>query len=307
MLDLRVLDRYQDKQNNVALVATDLNKSVWDTGERDVIENGVKVHLSDLHEAMFNKALQTFGHVPMNHAEYEEKFQGKSSQQKLELLGIPQFDAQGRDQWKLISEEKTRLSVAEAPRYLDAEQVQAMRAKLEAIKATGAKVALVTNSDRDTVDFVIATIGSQYFDVVVSKDDKIEKDGELVKVKAKPAPDMLLLAAEKAGVSMEEVMFVTNPGLVVKAGEAAGVGSIAVVDNARDFTPATITQAIKMAEQGQSGQISANNGMSSLLDHVHQNAIAVGVDPHQAMQGAIGLHAGLQKQVMFNRAVELSA
>lgn len=307
MLNLKVSDSNQGKPSDVALVAMDLNQVLWDTGERDVIENGVKVHLPDLHEAMFNKALQAYGHAPMNHAEYEEKFQGKSSQQKLELMGIPQFDAQGRDQWKLISEEKTRLTVAEAPRYLDAEQVEAMRAKLEAVKASGAQVALVTNSDRDTLDFALKAIGSQYVDVVVSKDDKIEKDGELVKVKAKPAPDMLLLAAEKAGVSMDEVMFVTNPGLGVKAGQAAGVGAIAMVNNARDFTPATITQAIGMAEHGQSGQISASNAMSSLLDRVHEKAAAEGFDPNLAMQGALKLHAGLQEQLVSNRALELSA
>lgn len=310
MLDLRVLGSHQGQQNKVELVAMDLNQVLWDTGARGVVENGKIVHLPDLHEAMFNKALEAYGQKPMNHAEYEEKFQGKSSQQKLELLGVPQFDAQGRDQWKLISEEKTKLTVSEAPRYLDEEQVNAMRAKLEAVKETGVQVALVTNSDRATLDFALNKIGKEYFDVVISKDDTIEKNGEQVKVKAKPAPDMLLLAAERAGVDMANVMFVTNPGLGVKAAQVAEVGAVAVVDNAKDLTPQTIKQAIGLAEQGKSGAISdavsKDNAMQIVLQHVAASARVKGLDPDAAVRNALMIDANLAADKRPDQGAERS-
>ena len=88
---------------------------------------------------------------------------------------------------------------------------------LEAVKAlrsTGVKTVLVTNKARAMVESFVSDTGIDgFFDAVVAGDDTPHP---------KPAGDMLLLGARKAGVAIEDCIMVGDSRNDAEAGRAAG-------------------------------------------------------------------------------------
>src|SRR3989344_2501263 len=92
-----------------------------------------------------------------------------------------------------------------------------------ALKQEGYKLAIVSGSIRTRVDMVLSQLGIlDIFDVIFSADDI---------TKSKPDPEGFLLAAKRVGVLPEECVVLEDSEAGAKAGKAAGMKVIGVVNN----------------------------------------------------------------------------
>lgn len=92
---------------------------------------------------------------------------------------------------------------------------------LKELKKRGYALAVASAADRIKVDINLSCIGvsSDYFDAVVTGIDVERK---------KPAPDIFIMAAKKAGYSPDECVVVEDALSGVTAGKAAGMTTVAV-------------------------------------------------------------------------------
>lgn len=95
-------------------------------------------------------------------------------------------------------------------------------ALLDALRAAGMPMALVTSSSRKTAAAYLAFAGIRdYFDVVLTRDDV---------AKGKPSPDLYLLAAARLDVAPHACMAVEDSAVGIAAAHAAGTIAIMVPD-----------------------------------------------------------------------------
>lgn len=95
-------------------------------------------------------------------------------------------------------------------------------ALLDALRAAGMPMALVTSSSRKTAAAYLALAGIRdYFDVVLTRDDV---------AKGKPSPDLYLLAAARLGVAPGHCIAVEDSAVGIAAAHAAGTVAIMVPD-----------------------------------------------------------------------------
>lgn len=93
---------------------------------------------------------------------------------------------------------------------------------LDALRDAGCPVAVVTSSLRGTADRYLTLSGiRERFEVVLTRDDV---------ARAKPHPDLYLLAAQRLGVQPQACIAVEDSGHGVTAAHAAGVTTIMVPD-----------------------------------------------------------------------------
>jgi HAD superfamily hydrolase (TIGR01509 family) len=92
-------------------------------------------------------------------------------------------------------------------------------AVLEAVRAAGVPLALVTNTGRYLTDKALVGIGRERFDVTVCGDEVPH---------GKPAPDPYLRAAALLGVPIAECVAVEDSPTGIAAAEAAGAAVLAV-------------------------------------------------------------------------------
>ncbi len=91
---------------------------------------------------------------------------------------------------------------------------------LEALRARGAKLAIVTSKSRDTVNMAFRTIPIEhYFDEVISTDDTDYH---------KPNPHPILLALRRLDVAPDESIYIGDSPFDIEAGQAAGVSTAGV-------------------------------------------------------------------------------
>jgi pyrophosphatase PpaX len=91
---------------------------------------------------------------------------------------------------------------------------------LDALRAEGRRLGIVTAKRRRTVELAFARLGIQhYFDVVVTSDDTTAH---------KPDPEPILLALDRLGARPEEAAYVGDSPFDVAAARAAGVFAVAV-------------------------------------------------------------------------------
>jgi pyrophosphatase PpaX len=91
---------------------------------------------------------------------------------------------------------------------------------LDALRAEGRRLGIVTAKRRRTVELAFARLGIQhYFDVVVTSDDTAAH---------KPDPEPILLALDRLGARPEEAAYVGDSPFDVVAARAAGVFAVAV-------------------------------------------------------------------------------
>ena len=89
-----------------------------------------------------------------------------------------------------------------------------------ACKASGATVAVASGGVRGDVEFTLRTIGLEgFFPVIITADDV---------ARAKPAPDLFLLAAQRMGIPPEDCLVIEDSPLGVQAAEACGMASVLV-------------------------------------------------------------------------------
>lgn len=87
------------------------------------------------------------------------------------------------------------------------------------LRASGRKLGMVTGSSRRSVDLVLTTERSRWFDVVITADD--------VK-RSKPDPQPFMLAAERLGVDPKHCLVIENAPFGIKAAHQAGCRTIGI-------------------------------------------------------------------------------
>jgi HAD superfamily hydrolase (TIGR01509 family) len=128
-----------------------------------------------------------------------------------EMLALP---GQGWALWEELHE----LVMAELPKGV--RPMPGALELVEALRAAGTPVALVSNSARDFVELALATAGvDQRFDVVLARDD-VEH--------GKPAPDLYLAACAALGVAPSDAVGLEDTSTGVAAVKAAGMTAIGV-------------------------------------------------------------------------------
>jgi len=91
---------------------------------------------------------------------------------------------------------------------------------VEALRAQGTPLALVSNSARDFVELALGTAGvTGLFDVVLSRNDVTE---------GKPAPDLYLAACERLGAEPADAVGLEDTATGVASVKAAGMFAIGV-------------------------------------------------------------------------------
>jgi HAD superfamily hydrolase (TIGR01509 family) len=128
-----------------------------------------------------------------------------------EMLELP---GQARALWEELHE----LVMAELPRGV--EPMPGALDLVDALRATGTPMALVSNSARDFVELALRTAGVEdLFGIVLTRDDVAE---------GKPAPDLYLKACAALGAEPAEAVGLEDTATGVAAVKAAGMTAIGV-------------------------------------------------------------------------------
>jgi HAD superfamily hydrolase (TIGR01509 family) len=171
--------------------------------------DGVLVDARHWHFEALNRALRLFGYE-ISAADHRATFDGLPTRVKLEKLiekrGLPRglgpFIAEMKQIYTLeIIRQNCR------PTFLH-------EYALSRLKAEGYRIAVASNSIRETVDTMMAkTCLIEHLDLTLSSEDVAA---------AKPDPEIYLLGAERLGVSPAECLVVEDNHNGVKAARAAG-------------------------------------------------------------------------------------
>lgn len=113
------------------------------------------------------------------------------------------------------------------------ELYEGVKEKLEELHEAGFKLGIATNGVTTLTEEMLTGLGIRELFSVVIGADRVQK--------SKPAPDMVLLASEEAGYSIENVMYVGDQPTDIRAAGAAGtLAGVAVrnsIDDATESTP----------------------------------------------------------------------
>lgn len=171
--------------------------------------DGVLIDARDWHYEALNQALKPFD-LEISRFEHENEFDGLSTKVKLEKLVlagklprklVKTIEAVKQDRTLRIAAEKCFPNIAH----------QILLARL---KKTGLKIGVVTNSIRDTSEFMLkyANVYS-LLDTLVTNQDILNP---------KPAPDGYLLGCQNLNFSPKEVLVVEDGEYGTRAAIAAG-------------------------------------------------------------------------------------
>ncbi len=130
--------------------------------------DGVLIDSKELHFEALNEALREIGHeFEISHREHSTKYDGLSTRKKLEMLNTEKgFPVEHFETvWKRKQEITVRM-LGEIKR--DQELVSFM----EFLQSKRIKLAVASNSVRNTIDIVLANLGiAQYFSLILSNED----------------------------------------------------------------------------------------------------------------------------------------
>jgi HAD superfamily hydrolase (TIGR01509 family) len=177
--------------------------------------DGVLVDAKEWHYEALNRALQLFGYE-ISPTDHRTTFDGLPTRVKLDKLieqrGLP------RGLSAFIAELKQTYTL-EIVRH-NCKPTFSHEYALSRLKAEGYRIAVASNSIRETVDAMMAkTCLVEHLDVTLSNED--------VKA-AKPDPEIYLLAAQKLGVSPAECLVVEDNQNGIRAARAAGTALMEV-------------------------------------------------------------------------------
>jgi len=111
---------------------------------------------------------------------------------------------------------------------------------LKQLRCMGFKTAIATNTPRDLASKTLKKTGIlDLFDEIVTADDVSE---------GKPDPEMIFLACERLGVSVEETFYVGDTASDVKAAEAAGCRMVGVGIDGGDDRISSLGELIPLIE-----------------------------------------------------------
>lgn len=177
--------------------------------------DGVLIDAQEWHYEALNEVLDIFG-FKINREMHEDRYDGLSTAKKLEMLsaevGLPRhvhgmINRVKQDRTLRIAAQKCFPNVAH----------QVLISKL---KKNDIKVGVVTNSIRQTSEFMLTYAGIfELLDTLITNQDVVE---------AKPNPSCYLLAMNKLGVTPDQAIIVEDSPYGIAAGIASGAKVIKV-------------------------------------------------------------------------------
>jgi HAD superfamily hydrolase (TIGR01509 family) len=184
--------------------------------------DGVLIDAQEWHYEALNEVLNIFG-FKITREMHKDRYDGLSTSKKLEMLsaevGLPRhvhgmINRVKQDRTLRIAAQKCFPNVAH----------QVLISKL---KKNGIKVGVVTNSIRQTSEFMLTYAGIfELLDILVTNQDVIE---------AKPNPSCYSLAMAKLGVTPEETIIVEDSPYGIAAATASGA-KVIKVDSVKDVS-----------------------------------------------------------------------
>jgi len=199
--------------------------------------DGVLIEAKDWHYEALNRALRLFG-MEISRYEHLTTFDGLPTKRKLQILSTQNnLPVELHD---FINDMKQRytMEIVNAqckPRFIH-------EYALSKLKANGYKLAVCSNSIRDTIGVMMRKAAlAEYLEFIVSNQDV---------TKAKPDPEMYNKAIARMGFAPTECLIVEDNENGIRAARASGA-HVMEVDEVTDVTYANITARIAECEKAQ--------------------------------------------------------
>lgn len=197
--------------------------------------DGVLIEAKEWHYEALNRALELFG-MSISRYDHITTYDGLPTKTKLRMLsserGLPtQLHGFINDMKQLYTMEMVHLQCK--PRFVH-------EYALSRLKAKGYKLAVCSNSIRNTVEVMMEKAALvQYLDVIVSNQDV---------VKGKPDPEMYIKAMNNLGLEPKECLIVEDNENGIRAAKASGA-HLLVVQDVSDTNYENIIEKIKSLEE----------------------------------------------------------
>ncbi len=196
--------------------------------------DGVLIEAKDWHFEALNRALELFG-MPISRFDHITTFDGLSTRQKLEMLSLDRGLPRGLHEF--LNEMKQLYTMEMV--YTQCKPLFAHEYALSSLKAAGHKMAVCSNSIRNTVETMMQKSGlDRYLDLMVSNED--------VK-KGKPDPEMYLKAIHHFGLKPSECLILEDNENGIKAAKASGA-HLLIVEQIADTNLTNIQARIRDIE-----------------------------------------------------------
>ena len=198
--------------------------------------DGVLIEAKDWHYEALNKALRLFGYE-ISRYDHLVTYDGLPTSKKLEMLSLEKGLPRGLHQF--INQMKQSYTVDMvhtncSPRFFH-------EYALSRLKAEGYRIAVASNSIRNTVQLMMEKSGLlPYLEFFLSNQDV---------TKAKPDPEIYLKAIQKLGLEPCEVMVVEDNHNGIQAATAAGA-HVMKVETVYDVNYENITAHMEMIAGG---------------------------------------------------------
>ncbi len=198
--------------------------------------DGVLIDAKEWHYEALNKALSLFG-FSISRYDHLVTYDGLPTSKKLEMLSVER--GLPKSLHSFVNEMKQRYTMEYVftqckPRFIH-------QYALSRLKSEGYKLALASNSIRNTVDMMMEKSDLvQYLDFKLSNQDV---------TKAKPDPEIYKVAMMKLGMKPEECLIAEDNQNGVKAALASGA-HLFKVETVYDVTYRNIIKRIKEIEGG---------------------------------------------------------
>jgi len=186
--------------------------------------DGVLVDSFETWRHAVNDAIRNAGMEPISAEKFRKEFWGIELRESIKKLGLGEETVKQANENYFKHLDKLKMK-EDAPEVL-----KELKGKY--------KIALVTNTPRKIIEFLLKNFGlEKFFDVIVTGDE----------VKAgKPHPEIILRACELLGVSPKEVVLVGDTQSDVIAGKSAGCRAVIGVGTEADFKISSLKELLEI-------------------------------------------------------------
>ncbi|RMO98191.1 HAD superfamily hydrolase [Pseudomonas syringae pv. philadelphi] len=179
--------------------------------------DGVLIEAKEWHYDALNKALGLFGYNISRH-EHLTAYDGLPTSRKLDMLSVERDLPVALHAF--INEMKQQYTMEIV--YAQCKPTFVHQYALSSLKAQGYKLAVASNSIRNTVEVMMDRADlSRYLDLQLSNEDVMH---------AKPAPDIYTKAIRQLGLLPEECLIVEDNENGIKAARASGAHVLVVAE-----------------------------------------------------------------------------
>jgi len=193
--------------------------------------DGVLIDAKDWHYHALNRALRIFGHE-ISRADHLTTFDGLPTRRKLQMLTATEGLPPGLHGFLNELKQSYTLELV----HTHCKPTFVHEYALSQLKAQGLRIAVASNSVRNTVQTMMAKAGlERYIDVMLSNEDVS---------KAKPDPEIYLTAMRMLDVKPSEALIVEDNDNGIRAARAAGA-QVLVVHSVADVNLANIERHLE--------------------------------------------------------------